>query len=125
MVVITGASGQLGRLVARALAERVSTSEVTLGAREPGKIANIAAQGFKTAVLDFDDPAGMRSTFGGADVMLIISSDAPNDLRISTERRSTPPKRGGCAALSTRASRTPGPRACFRSPPFMRTPRPI
>ena len=86
MIVTTGASGQLGRLVAHALADRVSPATVTLGARDPGKLADLAAKGFKTAAVDFDKPASLAATFSGADAVLIISGDAPNDVRIRQHR---------------------------------------
>ncbi len=86
MIVITGASGQLGRQVAHALAERISPTTVTLGARDPGKIADLAAKGFRTAAVDFDRPESLAAAFAGADTALIISGDAPNDIRIRQHR---------------------------------------
>jgi len=86
MIVTTGASGQLGRLVASALADRLSPANVTLGARDPGKIADLAAKGFKTAAVDFNKPESLVTAFAGADSVLIISGDAPNDIRIRQHR---------------------------------------
>lgn len=86
MIVTTGASGQLGRLVASALADRLSPANVTLGARDPGKIADLAAKGFKTAAVDFNKPEGLATAFAGADTVLIISGDAPNDVRVRQHR---------------------------------------
>jgi NAD(P)H dehydrogenase (quinone) len=87
MIVVTGASGQLGRAIALALAERVSPGSVRLATRDPGKIADLAAKGFKTAEADFDRPETLERAFAGADTVLIISGDAPNDVRIRQHRR--------------------------------------
>ncbi len=82
MIGITGASGHLGRHVAQALAQRVSPAKVRLGTREPGKIQDLAAQGFATAVADFDKPQSLAKAFAGLDTVLIISGDGPHDLCI-------------------------------------------
>ncbi len=82
-IVVTGASGQLGQLVATELASRLSDrSFVTLGSRDPVKLEEFAAQGFETARADFDDPSSLDASFEGAETVLIISSPTPNELRI-------------------------------------------
>lgn len=86
MIVMTGASGQLGRAVAQALAERVSPAAVTLGARRPEKIGDLAAMGFATAPLNFDHLETIASAFRGTEAVLVISGDAPNDARIRQHR---------------------------------------
>jgi NAD(P)H dehydrogenase (quinone) len=86
MIVITGASGQLGRAIAAALAERILPDSVRLATRDPGKIADLAAKGFETAEADFDRPETLADAFAGADTVLIISGDAPNDVRIRQHR---------------------------------------
>lgn len=86
MITITGAGGQLGRLVAGALAERLPAEQVTLGTRDPDKIADLGARGFRTARADFDDRASLDAAFAGADALLLISADAQNDVRIRQHR---------------------------------------
>jgi NAD(P)H dehydrogenase (quinone) len=86
MIVVTGAGGKLGRLVADELAKRLNPSDVTLGSRDPAKIADLAAKGFKTARVDFDDSASLEAAFTGAQTVLIVSGDAPNDVRIRQHR---------------------------------------
>jgi NAD(P)H dehydrogenase (quinone) len=86
MIVITGASGKLGRLVAAELERKVDPSAVVLGSRDVQKLDDFAARGFKTARVDFDDAAGLEQAFAGADTVLIISGDAPNDVRIRQHR---------------------------------------
>jgi NAD(P)H dehydrogenase (quinone) len=59
-IVITGASGKLGRLTAEAVAENVSPSEVILVTRNPDAIGDLAQRGFMVRHGDFDDPAYPR-----------------------------------------------------------------
>jgi NAD(P)H dehydrogenase (quinone) len=86
MIVITGANGKLGRLVAAEIEKKVKPSDVALGSRDPGKLADFAARGFRTMRADFDDPATLENAFAGAATVLIISGDAPNDVRINQHR---------------------------------------
>lgn len=86
MIVVTGANGKLGRLVAAEIKIKVKPSDVTLGSRDPQKLADLAAQGFKTVRADFDDPASLATAFAGAKTVLIISGDAPVDMRIRQHR---------------------------------------
>lgn len=83
---VTGASGQLGQLVAQELARIATPSAITLGSRDPEKLAHLAKQGFMTAKFGFDDPAGMVAALRGHDRVLIISGDAPVDQRILQHR---------------------------------------
>lgn len=86
MIVVTGANGKLGRLVAAELEKKVKPAEVILGSREPEKLSDFAAKGFRIARADFDDAASLEKAFAGADTVLIISGDAPNDVRIRQHR---------------------------------------
>ena len=73
-IVITGASGQLGRLTAEAVAAKVSPSEVTLVTRTPDALGGLAARGFVVRTGDFDDPPSLRAAFAGGERLLIISA---------------------------------------------------
>lgn len=86
MIVVTGAGGKLGRLVAAELAARTNPAEVRLASRHPDKLADLAARGFPTVRADFDDPASLAAAFAGAKAVLIISGDAPNEVRIRQHR---------------------------------------
>lgn len=86
MIVVTGANGKLGRLVAAELEKKVKSADVVLGSRDPHKLADLAGRGFRTVRADFDDAASLDTAFAGADTVLIISGDAPNDVRIRQHR---------------------------------------
>jgi len=76
-LVVTGASGQLGRLAAQHLLDRVEDpSSVVLLTRRPDALAELAARGAVVREADFDRPDSLRSGFAGAERVLLISTDA-------------------------------------------------
>jgi NAD(P)H dehydrogenase (quinone) len=74
-IVITGASGHLGRLVAEAVLDRVDPSDVVLSTRDPSRISDLADRGAEVRAADFADPASLPSAFAGAERVLLISTD--------------------------------------------------
>jgi NAD(P)H dehydrogenase (quinone) len=77
-IVVTGASGQLGRLVVQELLERVSPGEVVLVTRRPEHLRDLADRGLAVRHGDFDDPASLVEAFAGAKRVLVISSGLNN-----------------------------------------------
>src|SRR3954471_17646816 len=73
---ITGASGQLGRLAADDLLERVAASDVVLISRRPESLADYAARGVEVRAGDFGDAASLAPAFAGVDRLLLVSTDA-------------------------------------------------
>jgi NAD(P)H dehydrogenase (quinone) len=73
-VVVTGASGNLGRLVAEELLERMPPSEVVLVTRHPEAIADLGERGATVRRGDFDEPDSLVPAFEGGDRMLLIST---------------------------------------------------
>jgi NAD(P)H dehydrogenase (quinone) len=73
-LVITGASGQLGRLVAEHALARVEPARLILVTRRPGQLADLAARGAQVRFGDFDDPGSLRSAFAGARDVLLVSA---------------------------------------------------
>jgi NAD(P)H dehydrogenase (quinone) len=74
MIVITGASGQLGRLVIEALLKKLPAGEIVAAVRNPEKVADLAARGVQVRTADYDQPASLLAAFQGADKLLLISS---------------------------------------------------
>lgn len=75
MIVITGATGQLGRLVIEALLEKkVPAGEIVAAVRTPGNAADLAARGVQVRHADYDVPDTLDAAFAGADKLLLISS---------------------------------------------------
>src|SRR5438105_2607025 len=75
-VIVTGASGQLGRLVAEELLDRVAPSELVLVTRRPKALAYLAERGVQIRHGDFDDPASLSEAFAGGERLLLISTGA-------------------------------------------------
>ena len=74
-IVITGATGQLGRLVVESLLRRgASPRGVVATGRNVARLAELAdALGVRTAVADYADPRSLRAAFEGADRVLLVS----------------------------------------------------
>ena len=75
MIVITGATGQLGRLVLAQLLERgVPAAQIVAAVRNPAKAADLAARGVQVREADYNRPETLAAAFAGADRVLLISS---------------------------------------------------
>jgi NAD(P)H dehydrogenase (quinone) len=74
MIVVTGATGQLGRLVIKALLKTQPASDIVAAVRSPEKAADLAALGVQVRRADYNEPATLDTAFKGADKVLLISS---------------------------------------------------
>lgn len=74
MIVVTGASGQLGRLVIASLLKRVPANQIVAAVRSPEKVADLAALGVIVKQADYSQPDALEQAFAGADKVLLISS---------------------------------------------------
>jgi len=73
-ILVTGASGHLGRLVvASLLARGVVPADIRAGARDTAAIADLAALGVQTVRLDYTDAASVASAVDGVDRVLLVS----------------------------------------------------
>ena len=73
-IVITGATGHLGRLVVEALLDqRVPAVEIIAAGRDLAKIGDLADRGVQLRPVDYDDPESLRQAFAGAEKVLLIS----------------------------------------------------
>jgi NAD(P)H dehydrogenase (quinone) len=77
-LVITGASGQLGRRTAELLLETdgIDPADVVLISRSPDKLRGLAARGAAVRQGDFADAATLSRAFEGATRVLLVSTDA-------------------------------------------------
>lgn len=74
-IVVTGTSGNLGRLVVeKLLARGVAPAGVVATARDTSKVEDLAARGVRTAALDYD--AVDASVLSEGDVLVLVSSSA-------------------------------------------------
>jgi NAD(P)H dehydrogenase (quinone) len=73
-IVITGATGQLGRHVVEALLERnVPAGEIVAAGRSIEKIADLAERGVQVRSMDYADAASVAEALKGARKLLLIS----------------------------------------------------
>ncbi|MER7794306.1 NAD(P)H-binding protein [Streptomyces sp. NPDC097640] len=75
MIVITGATGQLGSRIVRQLLERVPADRVGASVRDPGRAAGLLADGVRVRRGDYTDPASLADAFEGATQVLIVSAN--------------------------------------------------
>ncbi|MEZ3500679.1 SDR family oxidoreductase [Pantoea sp. KPR_PJ] len=74
MIAVTGATGQLGRLVIDALLKKVPAEKIIAAVRSPEKAADLAAKGVTVRKADYSQPDTLLSAFGGVEKLLLISS---------------------------------------------------
>ena len=77
-LLVTGASGHLGRAVVRHLLDtlNIDPARVIATSRKPEALADLAAQGVTVRAADFDRPDTLAEAFRGADRLLLVSTDA-------------------------------------------------
>lgn len=74
-LLVTGASGQLGHRIADILLQ-TTRQPLILTSRTPQRCASFVARGARVRSADFNDSAGLRAAFAGAQAMLLISTGA-------------------------------------------------
>lgn len=75
MIVVTGATGQLGGAIVERLLERVPAQQVGLSTREPEKVQALRARGVRVRPGDYADAASLRHAFEGASQVLLVSAN--------------------------------------------------
>ncbi|GGP64886.1 NAD(P)-dependent oxidoreductase [Streptomyces variabilis] len=74
-IVVTGASGKLGRHVVEQLLEKVPAEQVTAVVRSPEKVAGLAERGVRVAVADYNAPETFDGLFAAGDRVLLVSGN--------------------------------------------------
>ena len=73
-ILVTGASGQLGRLVIDALLDRVPAASIAAVVRDRKAVGALAARGVQVHEADYTKPDTLDAAFAGVDRLLLISS---------------------------------------------------
>lgn len=71
---VTGATGQLGRLVIDALLKTVPADKIVAAVRNPSKARDLAERGVVVREADYDRPETLAAALAGVDKLLLISS---------------------------------------------------
>jgi NAD(P)H dehydrogenase (quinone) len=74
-IVVTGATGHLGRHVVEQLLEKVPAGQITAVVRDEAKAADLAARGVRLAVADYNRPETFDGVFSAGDKVLLISGN--------------------------------------------------
>ncbi|WP_327284853.1 MULTISPECIES: SDR family oxidoreductase [unclassified Streptomyces] len=74
-IVVTGATGALGRLVVEELLNQVPAERVAVVVRSKEKAADLAERGVEVRVADYDVPETLASAFRPGDRVLLISGN--------------------------------------------------
>ncbi|MCX4527479.1 MULTISPECIES: SDR family oxidoreductase [unclassified Streptomyces] len=72
-IVVTGATGALGRLVVDELLNRIPADRLAVVVRNKEKAADLAERGVDVRIADYDDAASLADVFHAGDRVLLIS----------------------------------------------------
>ncbi|KAB1144111.1 SDR family oxidoreductase [Streptomyces luteolifulvus] len=98
-IVVTGATGHLGRHVVRQLLEKVPADRITAVVRSKEKAADFAARGVQLAVADYNAPETFDGLFSAGDKVLLISGNEFDKGRVGQHKVVIDAARNAGAAL--------------------------
>ena len=73
-IVVSGASGDLGRRITALLLEQLPATSLILLTRNPAALKDMAARGAQVRQADFSDPKGLQAAMRGGEVLMLIST---------------------------------------------------
>jgi len=73
MIVVTGATGHLGKLVVEGLINQVPVEEIAVVVRDAAKAVRFGELGVEVRVADYSDPATLADAFHAGEKVLLIS----------------------------------------------------
>ncbi len=76
MLIVTGATGQLGKRIVENLLLSVPAQQIGVSTRSPDKATDLAAKGVRVRHADYDQPESLRQAWEGAEQVLLVSSNA-------------------------------------------------
>lgn len=86
MIIVTGASGTLGRAVTERLLQQVPADTVGVSVRDPEQVSGLRERGVRVRPGDFADPTGLLHAFEGASQVLVVSAGALGDTAVRLNR---------------------------------------
>jgi NAD(P)H dehydrogenase (quinone) len=82
MIIVSGATGTLGRMVVERLLDRVAPERIGVCVRDPEKARGLADRGVRVRRGDFADPASLEHAFEGASRVLVVSVDSVGETAV-------------------------------------------
>jgi NAD(P)H dehydrogenase (quinone) len=95
-ILVSGASGKLGRRTAELLLETRAPTELILVTRTPAAVADLAEQGCDVRFGDYGEPDSLPEAYSAAERMLLISA---SDIEIRTEQHRAAIRAAGAAGV--------------------------
>lgn len=86
MILVTGATGILGRLVVDRLLELIPAGDIAVAVRRPDELAELSDRGVDVRQADYNDPDSLRAAFAGAETLLFISAPIQETGRLDQHR---------------------------------------
>jgi uncharacterized protein YbjT (DUF2867 family) len=86
MIVITGATGQLGQQIVERLLQKLPAEQVSVSVQDPQKASDFAQRGVRVRRGDFGDSASLRQAFEGASKVLITSINDVGEKAVQKHR---------------------------------------
>lgn len=77
MILITGATGHLGKAIVNHLLTKTAASNIAILARDANKAVEYKALGIDVRIGDFDNPTSLNDAFIGIDTAILISGADP------------------------------------------------
>lgn len=86
MIIVTGATGQLGRQIVERLLTRVPADRIGVSVRDPQKAQAFAGQGVRVRQGSFTDADSLGHAFEGASQVLVVSVDKMGEEAVRQHR---------------------------------------
>lgn len=86
MIIVTGATGQLGRQIVEGLLTRIPADQVGISVRDPRKAKAFADRGVRVRQGSFTDTDSLAHAFEGASQVLIVSVDKMGEACVRQHR---------------------------------------
>ena len=100
MIVVTGATGKLGRLVVGGLLQKLPAGQIAVAVRHPDKAADLKARGVQVRQADYSKPESLDAAFAGATRVLLISSSEVGQRAAQHQAVVRAAKKAGVALLA-------------------------
>ncbi|MCL5263294.1 MAG: SDR family oxidoreductase [Acidobacteria bacterium] len=79
MIAITGANGNLGKLIVKGLLKKLPASQIVAAVRDPQKSVDLRDLGVEVRNADYDRPETLFEAFTGIEKLLLISAVVPGE----------------------------------------------
>ncbi len=86
MIVVTGATGKLGRLIVEKLGAKMPADQIAVSVRDGSKATDLSNHGIRVRQGDFADLPSLLHAFEGASQVLVISSNSSGAAAVEHHR---------------------------------------